>query len=82
MIRIDWRQAQADLAPYLDAVARGETVVLCRDDKPIAEIRPTAEAKPKKPRPLGLAKGMGEIHPSFFEPLPDDLLRLFNGEAE
>ncbi|MCE9554619.1 MAG: hypothetical protein K8T91_14775 [Planctomycetes bacterium] len=35
------------------------------------------------PRPLGWAKGiLPELPDSFFEPLPDDLLRLFEGEEE
>ena len=63
----------------LDAVARGETVVVCKENEPIAEIR--AVAKPNKtPRPIGLAAGTFEVPPSFFDPLPDDLLQAFNGE--
>lgn len=32
-------------------------------------------------RPVGLAAGEFTVPDSFFEPLPDDLLRLFNGEG-
>jgi antitoxin (DNA-binding transcriptional repressor) of toxin-antitoxin stability system len=81
MIQIDLHQAQAELPRYLEQVAQGETIVICKDDQPIAELRPVAAPR-TTPRPLGLAKGLGEIHPSFFEPLPDDLLALFNGEGE
>ena len=44
-----------------------------------------AEPKPKpppEPRPIGLGKGLVEIPDSFFEPLPEDLLRLFEGEGK
>lgn len=34
----------------------------------------------KEPRPIGLGKGLVEIPDSFFEPLPEDLLRLFEGK--
>ncbi len=34
---------------------------------------------PAEPRPIGLGKGLVEIPDSFFEPLPEDLLRLFEG---
>lgn len=34
-----------------------------------------------KPRPIGLGKGLAEIPDSFFAPLPDDLLDLFEGKA-
>ena len=32
-------------------------------------------------RPMDLAAGELTVPDSFFEPLPDDLLRLFNGEG-
>ena len=35
---------------------------------------------PAEPRPAGLGKGLVEIPASFFEPLPEDLLRLFEGK--
>jgi hypothetical protein len=34
---------------------------------------------PVKQRSIGLAKGLMEIPPSFFEPLPDDVLDAFEG---
>ena len=34
---------------------------------------------PAEPRPIGLGKGLVEIPDSFFEPPPEDLLRLFEG---
>ena len=36
---------------------------------------------PKEPRPIGLGKGLAEIPDSFFDPLPEDLLRLFEGDG-
>ena len=33
-------------------------------------------------RPIGWLKGKWELPESFFEPLPDDLLDLFNGTWE
>ena len=81
MIHIDIQQAQTDLPRYLEQVAQGETIVVCKDNPPIAEIRPVSSPPPRKePRPLGLAQGMVEIPPSFFEPLPPDILAAFEGE--
>lgn len=34
----------------------------------------------KKPRPIGLAKGMFEIPQSFFEELPEEILDAFEGK--
>jgi prevent-host-death family protein len=73
MIQIDVVQIQADLAHYIERVARGETIVVTRDSEPIAELRPITPTT-KKPRPIGLAKGTFEIPASFYEPLPSDVI--------
>ena len=78
MIQIDVLQIQVDLQRYLEQVARGETIIVTRDDVPIAELRPVP-ARRMTPRSLGLGRGLGEIHPSFFEPLPDEVLDAFYG---
>jgi antitoxin (DNA-binding transcriptional repressor) of toxin-antitoxin stability system len=79
MIQVDLYQAQAELPRILEQVAQGETIVICRDDRPIAEIRPVAAPR-TTPRPIGLAKGTFEVPPRFFEPLPDDFLAAIYGE--
>jgi hypothetical protein len=38
------------------------------------------QARPKSPRPIGLAKGTFTIPPAFFASLPDDLVDEFQGE--
>jgi antitoxin (DNA-binding transcriptional repressor) of toxin-antitoxin stability system len=78
MIRINIHEAKAHLSAYLPRLARGETIVLCRRNVPIAEIRPLPQ-RSGKPRPIGLAKGLFEVPPSFFEPLPDELVDAFEG---
>ena len=59
MIQIDLLQIEADLAHYIEQVVRGETIVVTRDNEPIAELRPI---KPSisKPRQIGLAEGTFE----------------------
>ena len=49
---------------------------------PMPEKRPPshqAKGRLAEPRPIGLGKGLAEIPDSFFEPLPDELLDLFDG---
>lgn len=77
MIRVNIGEAKAHLSRFLQRVERGETVVLCRRNVPIAEIRPLTP-RSTEPRPVGIDRGM-QIPASFFEPLPDDLLRAFEG---
>jgi antitoxin (DNA-binding transcriptional repressor) of toxin-antitoxin stability system len=79
MIRVNVHEAKTHLSKYLAKLEKGETIVLCRRNQPIAEIRPLA-VKRKKPRPIGLHEGQIKLGPEFFEPLPDELLAYFNGE--
>ena len=81
MIKLNIHEAKTHLSRYLARLEKGETIVLCRRNTPIAEIRAIPAAR-KKPRPLGLAKGTVRIPPSFFEPLSDDLLDLFEGKGD
>jgi len=43
MIRINIAEAKSRLSNYLERVERGETIILCRRNVPIAEIRPVAK---------------------------------------
>ena len=41
-----------------------------------------AALKAKKKRPIGLAKGQFTVPDCFFEPLPDDVIKAFEGHDE
>jgi antitoxin (DNA-binding transcriptional repressor) of toxin-antitoxin stability system len=49
-----------------------------RDGRPVAELRPVAVPSPD-PRPFGLAAGTFVVPDDFDAPLPDDVLREFEG---
>lgn len=76
MIMVNVHEAKANLSEYLDAVERGERVVICRRNRPVAELRPSP-ADRREPRPIGLDRGRVTVSPSFFDPLPEDLLEAF-----
>ena len=78
MIRLNIHEAKTHLSRYLKRVAKGERIVLCLRNVPVAEIRPLP-ALETKPRPIGLARGKFTVPPSFFEPLADTLLDAFEG---
>ena len=80
MLKVNIAQAKAHLSKYLKSVERGETVVLCRRNVPVAEIR-ALPRPPLEERPVGIDRGM-RVPDSFFEPLPDDILRAFGGDKE
>ena len=80
MVQIEIDKIPIDFLAVVRQAADGEIIVIVEDQCPIAEIRPTTKA-PTAPRALGLGIGEGKILPSFFEPLPDDILRGFYGES-
>jgi prevent-host-death family protein len=81
MITINIHEAKANLSRYLAAVEKGQTVIVCKRNVPIAEIRPLPR-KPGSRRPIGLARDKGVRLPdSFFEPLPAELIGAFEGKT-
>jgi len=80
MITINVQEAKTHLSHYLDEVAKGESFILCKRNKPVAEMRPIA-CKSIEKRPIGLAKGTFTVPTSFFDELPEETIALFTGEA-
>jgi prevent-host-death family protein len=72
MLRVNVHEAKANLSRYLEAIERGETVIICNRNVPVAELRPIARAS-SAPRPVGLARGEFAVPPAFFEALPGDI---------
>jgi antitoxin (DNA-binding transcriptional repressor) of toxin-antitoxin stability system len=70
-------EVEKGAAEYLHRVIDGETVVVYREGRPVAEIRPVAETETL--RPVGLAAGEFVVTDDFDDPLPDDLLDAFEG---
>ena len=81
MIKLNIHEAKTHLSRYLEKVEHGETILLCKRNQPIAEIKPLATRK-NNPRPIGLAKGKFKAPTSFFEDLPEETLALFRGERQ
>jgi len=80
MIRLNVHQAKTHLSKYLDRAAQGETILLCKRNTPVAEIRAVAPLRKTK-RPIGLARNKFKISKSFFNPLPKELLDAFEGKS-
>jgi len=65
-----------DLTSFLERVRSGELFVIMDAGKPVAEIKPAAESA-YSPRPHGLCAGEFQVPDSFFDPLPEEILRSF-----
>ena len=76
MTKINVFEAKAKLSEYLDRVAAGEQVVICKRNRPVAELRPIVAAR-TEPRPIGGMEGQIVILPSFFDPLSDEIVDSF-----
>ncbi len=75
-------EVKAKLSEYLDRAAKGERIVICRHNKPVAELRAVEEVRTER-RPTGPLPGRPafEVPASFFEPLTDEELDLWEGVA-
>ena len=78
MIWINVDEINRDLAGYLERVEAGETVVILRAGKPVAEMKPT-NLNATKLRPIGLGAGDFIVPDDFDAPLPDDIVDEFEG---
>lgn len=68
--------AKTNLSKLVARAEAGEEIVLARGKAPVARIIPVA---PKPKRKFGRLKGKIRIGPEFFEPLPEDELKLWEG---
>jgi len=78
MTTISVHEMQRDLLGCLHRVEAGETLLVVRDDRPVAEIKPVP-AQARQPRPFGLCAGEFTVPADFDQPLPEDIVREFEG---
>jgi len=78
MIKVNVHDAKTHLSVYLKALTRGERVLICKRNQPIAELRAVAAVN-TKPRTIGWAKNKFKLKKAFFDPLPDPVLKAFQG---
>lgn len=77
MLHITIDDIQNNPSKYLRQVEEGESFVIMQGDKPIAELRPASSVK--QLRPFGLCAGEFTVSNDFDAPLPDDIIRGFEG---
>lgn len=73
---VNIHEAKTHLSKLIERVRLGEEIVIAKAGEPVARLVPE---KPRKPREPGSAKGQIWIADNFDDPLPDDLLDLFEG---
>ena len=79
MIMVNIADVKARLSEYLEAVSEGETVVICRHNRPVAELR-AIEARRTGPRDLTpMFPGETFLTDAFWEPMTEDDVRAWEG---
>ena len=76
MVTVNVHEAKTHLSRLLVDAEAGQDVVIARNGKPVAKLVPVArKGKPK----FGTLKGKIKIDERFFEPLPEEELKLWEG---
>jgi antitoxin (DNA-binding transcriptional repressor) of toxin-antitoxin stability system len=76
MNTISVQEIQQNPLQFVHRVEEGESLLIVRDQQPLAEIKPLARIA-RQPRPFGLCAGMFICPDDFDAPLPDDVLKEF-----
>ena len=77
MTTVNVHTAKTHLSRLIEQALRGEEVVIARGDKPVVRLVPVDAPQPR--RVPGTLKGRLEVPDSFFDPLPEDELKLWEG---
>lgn len=77
-------EAKTNLSDLVRRVQQGEEVIITsgREHKPVARLVAVEPETSRASRRIGFMEGEGSIGPEFWDPLPEDELRLWNGEGE
>lgn len=78
MTTVTLQDIQRDPLDFFRRVESGETLVVLRDDRPVAVIKPISPPA-RQPRPIGLCAGQFTVPDDFDLPLPEEILREFEG---
>ena len=81
MDTINLSEAKAHLSELVERASGGEEIIIAKAGRPLARLMPI-ESPPRRvgDRPLGIFARQMEMLPGFDDPLPEDILRAFNGE--
>lgn len=81
MTTVTIHKAKTELSKLLARVEEGEEIVIARGSHPIAKIVPI-NAPTQSTRGQGAWAGLFTMPESFFDPLPEEELKAWEGEYE
>ena len=80
MQQVNIHEAKTHLSKLVEIAAAGEEIIIAKSGKPIARL--VAISKESTPRKKGLLEGRIKIKPEFDQPLPDEVIDLFEGRGQ
>ena len=82
MATVTIHQAKTQLSRLIARAEAGEEIVIARGKDPVVKLTPVPKVKKRRP-PAGFLKGKVELPDAFFfDPLPEEELRLWEGDDE
>ncbi len=81
MVKVNIQEAKTHLSRYIERVENGDVVVVCRHNKPVAELRALPPEPAQVPRVAGLLKGQIHWTSDTFAPMTAEELAEFDGAA-
>ncbi|HYL89711.1 MAG TPA: type II toxin-antitoxin system Phd/YefM family antitoxin [Burkholderiales bacterium] len=79
MEKVNVHQAKTHFSRLLERAEQGEEFVIARAGKPVARLGPLHKSPTK--RRLGALKGKIKVPEDFDAPLPESVLRAFEGRG-
>ena len=76
LVVVNVSQAKSQLSRLIARAEAGEEVIIARRGKPVARL---VACKPRKKRRPDRLKGKAVITDEFFDPLPEEELKLWEG---
>jgi prevent-host-death family protein len=78
MAEVSIHAAKTNLSKLIARVQAGEEIVICKGKTPVARLTPLASLPSK--RRFGAYRGQATVTDAFFEPLPDEDLKAWEGD--
>ena len=78
MSTISVQDVERDLPAFLRRIQAGESFLVMSGGQPLAEVHPVSPPV-TEPRPFGLCAGQFRVPADFDQPLPEDIVKEFEG---
>ena len=79
MKQVNIHEAKTKLSKLVERAEAGEEIVIARAGKPAAKLVPVTKSRGR--RRLGLLDGKFQVPDDFNEPLPESVIRAFEGRG-